>query len=335
MNNLLRYILSFFPLLLVLLSSSPELAIVFVILPILPVLGTFYRQLHFYDGVAASFGWIFLSFLLPFETISVLAIHLIIFWGVLGVFFIQRKEVQIRQLERISFLVNYMGKEKPIKDWAYMPLSKLQYWATMVEGVRKKPFPVRILLFKDPNIKLRGGQYYDIWYEAVVLLNQDLLNKLPPLAQIALAAKEFAHLLNRNSDNLKNLIFWLGLLISWSYATVIQLDPAVQSLDLINNFLISSLMIGLGLTAGYLILVYQLRQQEYQADLRAADLTSLNDIHTVYEYEIKNRIHTKQPKRIISIMKHFLSPNPSPEEHMHFLIKIADEHKSDPNKFVL
>ena len=107
MNDVLRYILSFFPLSIVIFSSSTQIAIVFIIIPILPFLGTFYRQLRFYDGVAASFGWLFLAFILPFETLSVLAINLVILWGFLSVVFLQRKEVQIRQLERISFLVNW------------------------------------------------------------------------------------------------------------------------------------------------------------------------------------------------------------------------------------
>ncbi|MHA2363566.1 MAG: M48 family metalloprotease [Candidatus Hodarchaeales archaeon] len=333
MRNILSYYISFFPLIIVLATPQPELIIVLVILPGIPFLGAFYRQLRFYDGLIASFGWVFIAFLLS-ETFSVLVINLVIFWGVQSVLFIHSKELQVRQLEQVSLLVNYSSEKKTSMDWTYMPLDKLQTWATMIQGTQpNRPFPVRVLLYKDLSFKLGGGIYYDTWYEAIVLLNQDLLNKLSPPAQTALVANQFAHLLQRDSENLKNLIFWLGLIISWSYAMIILLVEDEIS-HFYNEIAFQGLIVGLSLFVGVVILNYFIRQQEYQADLRAADLTSLNDVHSLYELK-NNIIPEVDTSKLRLFFKRVLLSTPSDKERMEFIKRFADEIKSYSDEFTL
>ena len=323
---ILRYYLSFIPLLLIFFSSQSQFAIVLIILPFfLPFFGSFYRPLRFYDGLAASFGWVFLSFLLSFEIITLLSINLIVFWSIFGLF-VHIKELQVRQLERLSLLVNYQGDKKPLQDWAYMPLDKIQIWATMVEGTRYRPFPVRLILYKDPTFRLQNGFYYDTWYEAIVLLNQDLLNKLPPRAQTALAAKQFAHLLQKDSDNQKILIFWIGLLISWSFGSLSIIDE-FTIID--NELVIQGILSGFSIILGFIILIYQMRQQEFQADLRAADLCdALDDVYLIYQSIIGDTI-SKENSKIVHILKKkvnkLLKANPTPEERMKHIKKNALE----------
>ena len=190
----------------------------------LPFFGGFYRQLNFYDGMAASIPFVFFSFVLEFEALSVIIIYLILFWVIISVNFIQLKELRTRRIELDSLLINFKSDKKP-KDWPFCPIDKLKVWGTMVQGIStEKPLPVRVLLYKDLSLTTAGFAF-ETWYEAVVMINLDLLKKIPPEAQTALSAKLFGELLGRNFTSLKNEIFWWGLIFSWTFGLIALLIP--------------------------------------------------------------------------------------------------------------
>lgn len=323
LNHFVLYLLSWVPLSLVLGSPHPELFLLLLLFPVIPVLGAFYRQLRPTDGLVASFGWSFLSFVLSFETFSMLAVLLVVLWGVHSLLFIHRKELRIRKLEHECILINFRKGSKPMADWPTCPIDRLQTWYTMVQGiVKQKPMPVRVLLFEDYSLRT-AGLAFETWYEVVVILNKDLLRRLPPQAQTALAAKQFAHLLRRDFTGLKDELYWWGHLTGWFFATVAILIPAGWE-QLIFGELVGQVTITvLGLVIGVVLLQARLRHQEYQADVRAADLTQLDDLYTAYE-EWLHHLPVEPKSGLLGRFRKRLSPVPPLQKRMDALRKLGE-----------
>ena len=150
------YFASFFPLLIVLTEPEPQLIFLLLFFILIPFIGGFWRQLNFYDGTIASFGWVFLSKVLSFQALSVIIIFLILFWAIISMFFIYNREYIARRLEQESLLINFKGKDRPI-DWPACPVQELRTWSTMVQGISKhRPLPIRVLLYNDMSFKTIG-----------------------------------------------------------------------------------------------------------------------------------------------------------------------------------
>jgi hypothetical protein len=294
-KDTITYFLSFFPLLIVLTQPFPQLIFLLLFFILIPFIGGFWRQLNFYDGTIASFGWIFLSYILSFQVLSIIIIFLILFWSIISMFFIYNKEYFTRRLEQESILISFKGKERPI-DWPNCPVEQLKTWSTMVQGISKhRPLPIRVLLFNDMAFKTIGLAW-ETWYEAVIMLNKDFLKILPSDSQRALTAKYFGELLARNSTSLKQEIYWFGILISWSSSLVFLLIPEILNIEIFNEILFQFIVVILSIFVGYFIITFRLRREDLQSDLRASDFTNLNDIYQVYQIWEKNQVTGKKTK---------------------------------------
>ena len=281
LKDTLIYFISFIPLLVILTESFPQLIFLLLFFIIIPFIGGFWRQLNFYDGAIASFGWVFLSYILSFQALSIIIIFLILFWSIISMFFIYNREYFTRRLEQESILINFKGKDRPV-EWPYCPAEQLRTWSIMVQGISKhRPLPIRVLLFNDMSFKTIGLAW-ETWYEAVIMLNRDFLKVLPAEAQRALTAKFFGELLARNSTTLKNEIYWFGILIAWASSLVFLLVPDILQNSIINQISFQIFFVFISIIFGYCMITYRLRVEDFQSDLRASDFTSLNDIYEVY-----------------------------------------------------
>lgn len=277
------YFASFFPLLIILTEPFPQLIFLLLFFILIPFIIGFWRQLNFYDGTIASFGWVFLSYenVLSFQALSVIIIFLILFWAIISMFFIYNREYFARRLEQESLLINFKGKERPV-DWPACPIEELRQWSTMVQGISKhRPLPIRVLLYNDMSFKTIGLAW-ETWYEAVIMLNKDFLKVLPPDSQKALTAKFFGELLARNSTTLKNEIYWFGILLSWFSSLIFLIAPDIIASNVFNEFNFQILVVLISISIGYLIIAFRLRLEDSHSDLRASDFTSLNAIYEVY-----------------------------------------------------
>lgn len=317
----LKYYLSFTPFLLALFSPYNQIVVIlFFILPFIPLLGGFGRQLLFHETLTASLGIVFLVYLLPeFQILSGMIMNIILFWLIISFLFIQTKERNIRKLEQESILINFKGKTKP-EAWPFCPMDDLNIWYIMIQGISpNKPMPVRLLLYEDYSFKTTGV-FYHTWYEAVVMLNNALLKKLTPGAQRAISGKYFAHILRRDFSNLKNEIFWWGVITSWLFALLSIFLPNEWLIFYVNP-IFQMTQVTFNIIIGFILLNYRLRQQEYQADERAADFTNLNDIYSVYE-NISQLIEKKKQSKLM-ILKNLCSPLPSVEKRKKYLEKFG------------
>lgn len=280
-KDILFYFASFFPILLILTEPFPQLIFLLLFFILIPFIGGFWRQLNFYDGTIASFGWVFLIETLSYQASSIIIIFLIIFWAIISMFFIYNREYFARRLEQESLLISFKGKERP-SDWPSCPIEELRNWSIMVQGISKhRPLPIRVLLFNDMSFKTIGLAW-ETWYEAVIMLNRDFLKVLPADSQKALTAKFFGELLARNSTTLKNEIYWFGILISWFLSLIFLLAPDILKNSVFNEIGFQILVVLLSIFIGYCIIAFRLRQEDFHSDLRASDFTSLNDIYRVY-----------------------------------------------------
>lgn len=299
LKDSLIYFASFFPLLIILTEPFPQLIFLLLFFIFIPFIGGFWRQLNFYDGTLASFGWVFLSYTaLTFQALSIIIIFLILFWSIISMFFIYNREYFTRRLEQESFLINFTGKERPA-EWVDCPVEQLRLWSIMVQGISKhRPLPVRVLLFNDMSFKTIGIAW-ETWYEAVIMLNKDFLKVLPADSQKALTAKFFGELLARNSTTLKNEIYWFGILLSWFSSLVFLVAPDVLTNSIFNQIGFQIIVVLFSIFIGYLLIAYRLRVEDLQSDLRASDFTSLNDIYEVYSIW-ENYYPKKGPKNPVT-----------------------------------
>ena len=319
LKDSLIYFASFFPLLIILTEPNPQLIFLLAFFILIPFIGGFWRQLNFYDGTVASFGWVFLSFSnLTFQVLSIIIIFLILFWSIISMFFIYNKEYFTRRMEQESILINFKGKERPV-EWQTCPVEQLRTWSTMVQGISKhRPLPVRVLLFNDMSFKTIGLAW-ETWYEAVVMLNRDFLKILPPDSQKALTAKFFGELLARNSTSLKNEIYWFGLLLSWFSGLVLLLIPDILKNSIVNEIGFQLLVVLISIFLGYCMITYRLRLEDFQSDLRASDFTTLNDIYEVYTIWGKNLIEKENSNKLFKRIKSFFSNHPTIAQRKKYL----------------
>ena len=319
LKDSLIYFVSFFPLLIILTEPFPQLIFLLLFVILIPFIGSFWRQLNFYDGTITAFGWVFLSQILEFQALSIIVIFLILFWTIISMFFIYNREYFTRRLEQESILINFKGKERPA-EWPSCPIDQLKTWSTMVQGISKhRPLPIRVLLFNDMSFKTIGLAW-ETWYEAVIMLNRDFLKKLPSDAQKALTAKFFGELLARNSTTLKNEIYWFGILLAWFSSIVFLLVPDILQNNVFNEIGFQILIVLISIFLGYCMITYRLRLEDFQSDLRASDFTTLNDIYEVYttlEKHTPIKTENQFKKRVLSI----LSNHPTISQRKEFLEK--------------
>lgn len=226
----------------------------------------------------------------------------------------------IRKFEYESSFINFKSKDKP-PDWPFCPLKELQTWAIMVQGISKhRPLPVRVTLYRDISLKT-AGIAWETWYEAVVMLNKDLLKLLTPESQKAIVAKFFGDLLGRNFTTLKNNIFWWGLLINWSFGVIALILP-IEYNYIFSELFFQIVMVNSSLIIGYLILTFYLRQFEYQTDLRSADFTEIQDIIDVYDIWEENLTQNKS-KSFLNYIKEMISSQPALHKRKDYLKKFT------------
>ena len=322
LKDSLIYFGSFFPLVIILTEPSPQILFLLLFFIIIPFIGGFWRQLNFYDGIIASFGWVFLSYLLSFQILSIIIIFLILFWSIISMLFIYNREYYTRRLEQESILINFKGKERPT-EWIYCPVEELRTWSIMVQGISKhRPLPIRVLLFNDVSYKTIGLAW-ETWYEAVIMLNRDFLKVLSPESQKALTAKFFGELLARNSTTLKQEIYWFGILIAWSSSILFLFIPDISKISIFNEFGFQIGIVLLSIIFGYILIAFRLRLEDHHSDLRAADFTTLNSIYEVYNIWEKYYPEKKE-NSFKTKFRSFFSSHPTIDQRRKFLEQFGE-----------